>query len=90
MASADYRMNIAWGSVEFGRALGVWRQDDDGGWWEEHAPTRWLDRNGNVEREEPYTPALKIYGIAPRYLPGRALPNPMVASPKRPWWRFWP
>jgi len=70
---SDIIVTFKLGKIELPHPLGTWVQDDDGGWWEEHTPTRWLDYNGRVEREEPYEPIIRMFGVEERYLPGRVV-----------------
>ena len=74
-------MNILYGTVELPRPIGKWRRDPDGGWWEEHTPTRWLNRDGSIEREEPYRPYVRMFGFDPTTMRPERQP--------RSWWQFW-
>lgn len=63
--SVKFVMNIVYGSVQMGSPTGRYVRDPDGWYREEYTPTRWLDEQGRVTREETFIAPCRISAPPP-------------------------
>ena len=65
MSEPMYEIKAVYGSTEMPKPTGRWIIDTDGGIYQEMTPYKDLDMQGNIIKETPYEPFIKIYGMLP-------------------------